>query len=227
MLDPNSPVATIVLDHSECAAVFAHHRIDYGCKGTRALATACQDLGLDVGAIIGELETAIARRRPAAGPTDPRTLSTREVITKLIAPHHQYLHRSMPHLQTLAGKVARVHGDREPSLREVARLFDALVETLRAHLADEETALFPALIAGRDEDAAPMLLDMRREHEQVGVMLADLRQAARDYQPPEWACNSYRTLMSELAALEADVLEHVHIENHVLLPRYVREGGAA
>jgi regulator of cell morphogenesis and NO signaling len=38
--------------------------------------------------------------------------------------------------------------------------------------------------------------------------------------PPEWACTSYRTLLSELAALEGDVLRHVHLENHVLMPRF-------
>jgi len=227
MLDPTTPVATLVLDHSECAAVFARHRIDYCCKGAKPLAAACQDLGLDVTAVVGELEAAIARRGPSTGHADPRTRSTREVIVKLIAPHHQYLHRGMPHLQSLAAKVARVHGDREPSLREVAQRFELLAETLRVHLAEEEALLFPALLEGRVADATPMLLDMRREHEQVGAMLAELRHAARDYRPPEWACTSYRTLLTELAALEADVLEHVHIENHVLMPRYVRATGAA
>ena len=115
----------------------------------------------------------------------------------------------------------------EPSLREVAQRFELLAETLRVHLAEEEALLFPALLEGRVADATPMLLDMRREHEQVGAMLAELRHAARDYRPPEWACTSYRTLLTELAALEADVLEHVHIENHVLMPRYVRATGAA
>lgn len=221
MLDPTTPVATIVLDHSECAAVFARHRIDYCCKGDRPLADACRDLGLQVDTVIGELETAISRRMPATVSADPRTLSTRDVIIRLIAPHHRYLHRSLPYLQTLAAKVARVHGDHEPSLREVARVFDELAETLRVHMAEEEAVLFPALLEGRDQVCTPMLLDMKREHEEVGTMLADLRQAARSYEPAEWACNSYRTLMKELAALETDVLEHVHLENHVLLPRYV------
>ncbi len=221
MLDQTTPVATIVLDHSETAAVFARHRIDYCCKGQRPLADACREAGLEVGTVMDELERAIARRSPPRASVDPRALSTRDVITKLIAPHHQYLHRSLPYLQTLAAKVARVHGDHEPSLREVARLFDELAETLRVHMQDEENVLFPALIAGDDGAAVPMLLDMRREHEDVGSLLADMRQAANAYEPAEWACNSYRTLMKELAALEADVLEHVHLENHVLLPRYV------
>jgi regulator of cell morphogenesis and NO signaling len=220
MLDPTLPIATLVLDHSECATVFARHRIDYCCKGQRPLADACAELGLDVAAVVSELETAIARRRRSQS-SDPRALSTTQVIAKLIAPHHQYLHRTMPFLAALATKVARVHGDREPSLREVARHVDTLVETLRLHLAEEETVLFPALIEGRVDGVTPLLLAMREEHEQVGAMLAELRRAAADFIPPAWACNSYRTLMSELAILEADVFEHVHVENHVLLPRYI------
>jgi regulator of cell morphogenesis and NO signaling len=220
MLDLQSPVATLVLDHPECAVVFARNRIDYCCKGQVALVEACRDRGLDLTAVVDELETAIARRQPRTPTTDPRSLPTRDVIVKLIAPHHQYLHRSMPFIQALAKKVARVHGDHEPSLREVATLVDTFVVTMTAHLADEEHALFPALIAGRIADAAPMLRDMRREHDEVGELLARLRRAAADYVPPEWACTSYRTLMSELATLEADTLAHVHLENHVILPRY-------
>ena len=219
MLDPSSPVATLVLDHPELASVFADHRIDYCCKGEMALADACRARGLELSPIVAKLEAAIAHRQPRRD-ADPRALSTGEVIVKLIAPHHQYLHRAMPFIQGLANKVARVHGDREPALREVAALVTTLFDTLTAHLAEEERTLFPALIEGRLADAAPLLRDMRREHEQVGALLAELRGAAADYAPPAWACTSYRTLMSELATLERDTLEHVHLENHVLLPRY-------
>lgn len=221
MLDPKTSVATLVLDHSECAVVFARRRIDYCCKGQRPLVDACKDQGLDVVAVVAELETAIARRHRDAAAADPRTMTTRDVITRLIAPHHQYLHRSMPFIQSLAAKVARVHGNRERSLGDVAALVDRFVGAMEPHLEEEENELFPALIGGRVSEAAPMLRDMRREHEQVGVLLADLRTAAAEYVTPEWACTSYRTLMSELAVLESDTLAHVHLENHVLLPRYL------
>jgi len=222
MLDLQTPVATLVLDHSECAPVFARHRIDYCCKGQMPLVEACTKLGLNPQQIASELETAIARRIATA--PDPRTLSTRDVIIKLIAPHHQYQHRTMPFLSALAAKVARVHGDREPSLLEVAAQAEHLFQTLRTHLAEEEHELFPALLAERIDDAKPMLRAMRAEHEQVGTMLEDLRAACASYTPPAWGCTSYRTLMSELENLEADTLTHVHIENHVLLPRYLDAG---
>jgi len=219
MLDLQTPVATLVLDHSECAAVFARHRIDYCCKGKQPLAEACATLGLNAQTIAEELELAIARRTDRTAP-DPRALSTRDVIVRLIAPHHQYLHRTMPFVQGLATKVARVHGDREPALRDVARLVETLFATLQAHLAEEEHVLFPALLHGRIEAARPLLRAMKSEHEQVGEMLSELRATAADYVPPEWACTSYRTLMKELDHLEADTLAHVHLENHVLLPRF-------
>jgi regulator of cell morphogenesis and NO signaling len=221
MFDTRLPVATIVLEHSECAPVLARHRIDYCCKGKMPLADACAERRLDLQRVVSELETAIARRQPHAANRDPRTMSTKEVITVLIAPHHQYLHRTMPFLLQLSAKVARVHGDREPALRDVARIVESLVSTLVTHLDDEERVLFPALLDNRVDDARPRLLDMRHEHEEVGAMLEELHAAAANYVPPEWACNSYRTLVQELEHMEADILEHVHLENHVLLPRYV------
>ena len=47
--------------------------------------------------------------------------------------------------------------------------------------------------------------------------------ASDDFTLPEWACNSYRTLFAELKQVESDVFTHVHIENHVLRPRFVAD----
>jgi regulator of cell morphogenesis and NO signaling len=42
MIDPQRTVASVVLDHSECAAVFQRHRIDYCCRGNLSVAAACE-----------------------------------------------------------------------------------------------------------------------------------------------------------------------------------------
>lgn len=219
MLDAETEIATIVLDHSECAAVFTRRGIDYCCKGRRRLVDACADHGLEVGTVVEELELAIKRRAREA--IDPRTLSTRALIVKVIAKHHRYLHRTLPFLGPLAAKVARVHGTRQASLRQVAAWVDTLATTLERHLEEEEKVLFPALLGRSTVDVIAMLKDMRSEHAAMGEMLAAMRAAAADYIAPDWACASYRTLMTELAELEADTLRHVHLENHVLLPRFI------
>jgi regulator of cell morphogenesis and NO signaling len=183
MIDPSIPVATIVLDHSECAAVFDRHRIDYCCRGRRSLAEVATAQGLRLAELIDELETAIARR--IGDPTDPRELSTRDLITVVIARHHRYLHRTLPFLRALAEKVARAHGAKVESLGTVAMRVNDLADTLLDHLEQEERFLFPALLAG--EDATAELLAMCTEHDAVGAILQNLRAAAADYVTPEWA----------------------------------------
>ncbi len=221
MLDTSRSVASIVLDHSETAPVFQRNRIDYCCKGNLSLREACADRSIKLEAVLGELESAIAERRGEKS-TDPRTMSTAGLIAHIIDRHHGYLRRVFPFVAQLAKKVAGVHGDHQPNLRELRTLVDELIASLEPHLDDEESTLFPALMV-REPDRAFIsreLAAMNTEHLEVGAILEKIRALTDDFKPAEWACGSYRALYGELEALEADVLKHVHIENHVLSPRF-------
>ena len=219
MIDPQKSVASLVLDHSECAAVLQLHRIDYCCGGEQSLTAACHDRRLDVGVVLSELESAIGERR--ADEEDARTLSSPALIEHILSRYHAPLRKTLPTVRVLAAKVARVHGDHNPRLIELEQLVAELAETLAAHIDDEEASLFPALTkAEPDRSVGRMLETMRDEHAGVGALLGRMRAAAEDYVVPDWACSSYRTLFRELERLETDVLRHVHLENHVLLPRF-------
>ena len=61
---------------------------------------------------------------------------------------------------------------------------------------------------------------MFEEHVAVGRLLTAIHDLSGGFSTPEWGCKTYRVLMHELKALEADVLRHVHLENHVLAPRF-------
>ena len=56
-----------------------------------------------------------------------------------------------------------------------------------------------------------------------GEKLATLRALANDFVPPEGACTSWRALLLRCEQLEADLMAHVHLENHVLFPRARRK----
>lgn len=224
MLNSQQTVANVVLDHSECAEVFQRHRIDFCCRGDVTVEAAARTRGVDVDALLIELSHAIAERQPGRQ-QDPRAMSTAQLVAHIVSKHHAYLRKALPMVQQLAAKVGRVHGERNPKLRDLADVVDELAETLLAHLDDEEEALFPALMArGRNDAAAAALLaSMVEEHLAVARLFERIRAASDDFAIPEWACNSYRTLFSELAQIEADTLIHVHLENHVLKPRFVAE----
>lgn len=222
MLDRQQTVADLVLDHSECAEVFKRNRIDFCCRGDMSIEAAALARGLDVDALVGELSRAIEERR-GTHPDDARQLSTPDLIELIVSKHHGYLRKTLPFVRALATKVSRVHGDHNPKLRDLATSVDELAETLIPHLDEEERAMFPVL-AGPEPPArakaAEMLASMFDDHVAVAKQLERIRASSDDFTVPEWGCNSYRTLFSELRQLEGDVFVHVHLENHVLKPRF-------
>lgn len=225
MLDPQRTLANLVLDHPETAQVLQRHRLDFCCKGHVALgeALAAREEAAD---IVAEIEQAIAQRRGGSG-IDARIVGTDVLVRHITERHHAYLRQVLPFLAPLAEKVARVHGAGEPRLVELRELVLELKAALEPHLRTEEEELFPALLSGSAPDVvARELAAMRAEHEAVGALLHRIRAVTADYAPARTACNSYRTLFSELEALEGDILTHVHLENHVLAPRFAPAGSA-
>ncbi|MCC7145030.1 MAG: hemerythrin domain-containing protein, partial [Phycisphaeraceae bacterium] len=92
----------------------------------------------------------------------------------------------------------------------------------------EEQILFP-LIRQLERADGPLtfhcgtianpIRQMELEHDRAGDALAVMRRATDDYQPPDWACNTYRAMLDGLERLEKDMHQHVHKENNVLFPK--------
>ncbi len=219
MIHSQQTIATIVLDHSECAAIFQRHRIDFCCRGDLSLERAAQERRVDLQALLAELEEAIASRRDG-GPNVWKDLSTPALVEHIVVKHHGYLRKALPFLKPLAAKVARVHGDHNPRLRELDEAVARLSDSLLAHIDEEEAVLFPALTSAKANETEALFGAMREDHLAVAKLLEDVRRASEDFAVPEWACGSYRVLFGELEELEGDVFRHVHLENHVLAPRF-------
>ena len=226
-LDPAATLAAIVAAHPSTARVFQRRGLDFCCHGEVPLREACAEQGLDAAAVLAEAEAAAERRD--ASEVDARGLSTAALVARIVDRHHGYLRAALPALVPLAAKVARVHGAHEPSLVPLAAAVEALGAMLGPHLDDEEQKLFPALL-GREPDlevARRELAAMHDDHRAVGAKLGELRALSGGFSAPEWGCASYRALMCGLEELEGDILRHVHLENHVLLPRFVPARAAA
>lgn len=222
MLTATQSIADVVSRYAETAAVFQRHRIDFCCHGNVSIEHAATERGLDVATLMHQLGQAIAERTAAAERPSVVELSTPALVDRIVTTHHAYLRKTLPYLQPLAIKVARVHGDHNPKLAELRDAVVELVDTLLPHLDDEEAVLFPALCAGGPVDAQTrtMLDTMLDEHHAVAKLLERIRTASDDFEIPTWACGSYRALFRELETVEQDTFVHVHLENHVLKPRF-------
>lgn len=223
-MDLTNTVSKIVLEHPECAPVFQGLRIDFCCNGGVTLDEACAARGLDRRKVAAALERAIGNGA-AQRTEDPRALSTAALVAHIVSRHHSYLRDSLPYLVPLVAKVVAVHGEREPRLAGLQAEFVELRESLDVHLDQEEETLFREVVAD-EPDAAVVrreLSGMREEHREIGAALGRIRALCDDYTPPAGACSSYRALLTGLRQLEDDIVRHVHLENEVLLPRFIPE----
>lgn len=221
MLDTHIKVADLVLEHPECAPILQRHKIDFCCRGHLPLHDAASEKHIAIEHLTSELTQAIETRERQS--RNPSQLSTPALIAHIIGTHHTYLREALPFIVGLANKVARVHGPHDDNLIELAVHVRQISEALLPHLDEEEQVLFPALMMGGDHNTdtiARELESMLKDHLEVGELLAKIRAATRDFTLPDWACMSFRTLFAELHHLESDVLTHVHLENHALMPRF-------
>jgi regulator of cell morphogenesis and NO signaling len=62
---------------------------------------------------------------------------------------------------------------------------------------------------------------MMSEHGAAGDILRAIRQSSSDFKVPGDACISYQTLYRALDELEADLHQHIHLENNILFPQAV------
>ena len=64
---------------------------------------------------------------------------------------------------------------------------------------------------------------MEQEHDDAGADLRRTRAMVTDFVPPSSACTTWRALYVGLAEFERELMEHVHLENHVLFPRILSD----
>jgi len=166
-------------------------------------------------------EDASASEAPPAAPVDLSGLSGDALVTHIVEEHHGYARRALPYVVPLLGKVTACHRARNPKLAALCEAGEELANVLDSCLDAEERELFPALRAGVPVgEAVRRELDgMYRQHREMRLLLVRIRWLADDFTAPDWGDRSYRALMEELEALEANLLEHIHLERVLLGPR--------
>lgn len=224
-VDSTRTVGELVAERPSRSRVFQQFGLDFCCGGGKTVQEAAAAAGIDP-------DTIVARLREAdQEPGDPGIVWPERSMTELIdhieERHHTYLKQELPRLQTMADKVARVHGEKHPAMVEVASLFGSVRAELEQHLAKEEQILFPVLRRMEAEgDAFPMrgsieppVQCMESEHDDAGQALDRFKQLTSDFTPPEGACNTFRALLDGLKTFDGDMREHVHKENNILFPK--------
>ena len=214
--------------------IFENLGIDYCCGGHRTLTDACDKSKLSPAEVVKQLEAAERAVNPGDKLRDWQTESLASLSAYIIDTHHYFTKQELARLEKLLDKVCSRHGENHPELFSLRGAFEHLKQDLIPHMLKEEQVLFPYV--ARMEEAVsegravppPFFVTvqnpvrmMTSEHETAGDLLAEMRRLTDGYTVPPDACISFQTLYQALREFEADLHQHIHLENNILFPRAV------
>lgn len=213
-------VAEVAIEFPCAINVFMKHNIDFCCGGQQNFQEACKKKGLNSDMIWDE----IIHRKPTGDALSLRfnSWNTSLLIEYIIQNHHVYVKEAIPQLQELLDKVCSVHGEDYIELSEIRDDFGDLANELITHLNKEEKILFPAILKHGFNSEMTMkgpITIMESEHELAGDLMKSIRQLTKHYTIPRDACPTLELTYKKLQEFDADLMQHIHLENNVLFKK--------
>ena len=214
--DTTTLLADLAVSFPAASRVFHRHGLDFCCHGRRPLGEACAEAGLDAQSVVAEIaaEQALAPELPR---WDEKPIA--ELVDHIVGFYHRRLREELPELVALATRVESRHADKASCPHGLRAHLEAVHAAVLDHLAKEEQVLFPAILAGRGRLVAGPISVMESEHDDHAADLRETRRLTADLVAPAEACTSWRALYLRLAAFEAELMDHIHLENNVLFRR--------
>ncbi|WP_300295971.1 iron-sulfur cluster repair di-iron protein [Ferrovibrio sp.] len=211
-------LAEIVRSFPSAAAVLRSHRIDFCCRGDLTLSEAARHSNL----ILPQIETELAAIAQPASRQMPTM--TRDLIDHITERYHETHRRELPGLIDLALKIEAVHGGHQALPAGLSRLLQTMRLELEMHMCKEEHIVFALIKEGEGPLIGSTIEMMMLDHESHGAMLRQLETLTAGCMPPADACRSWHALYAGLRKLIDDLVDHIHLENNILFPRFLNRG---
>ncbi len=223
-------VADVALAFPQAISVLNKYDLDFCCNGKVPFVEACKKSNLNSENLWQEILE--APRMKQGNTLNFETWNSSVLADFIVQHHHQYVREAIPKIRELLDKVCRVHVDTNPELLAVRTDFEALALELLGHLPKEEQILFPAIkriegepIASVEDAIAPDALAMpihvmEAEHERAGELIKSIRSRTNHYTAPSYACPTFQLTYVMLQEFDNDLLQHIHLENNILFPRF-------
>jgi regulator of cell morphogenesis and NO signaling len=146
-----------------------------------------------------------------------------ELIHFIVSHYHERLRTELPQLVTLAKRLETGHSGEPTCPHGLGAHLEAVHSAMLEHLAKEERVLFPMILEGYGARTGGPVRVMELEHDEHTRNMARIRELTNNLAAPPAACETWRDLYRRLAQLEAELFDHIQLENTVLFPRALSE----
>ncbi|WP_348733112.1 iron-sulfur cluster repair protein YtfE [Rheinheimera texasensis] len=220
MINANQSLGQLATTIAGATGVFHQYKLDFCCGGSRTLAEVAAERGLDVTAILNQLQAL----QQQIGAKDWRSAKPAELVQHILQRFHAKHREQLPELMRLARRVETVHADHPQCPTGLAEHLSHMLQELESHMLKEEQILFPMLCNGF-YPAGPIHV-MQHEHLQHGDALGDMLKLAHDLVLPDGACNTWTALYLGMTELKEDLMEHILLENEILFVEPAAQKGS-
>ena len=208
----------LVDTYALASKVLLKHRLDFCCGGRQSLAEACSATGGDVDLVLQEL------RSCSSGPSERQwsKVPIEDLVQHILEVYHAPLPAILAHLEALATRVVEAHSAKGyKHLEELKNVVHSLSGELLEHMQKEELVLFPTILSTDHPPPRAPFRVMLMEHDRAGRLLDYIVTHTDNFQAPEEACPTWRSLYAGLKHLDHELRQHIHLENNILFPRAI------
>lgn len=210
-------LADIATSVPGATGVFRRRKLDFCCGGKVKLAQAAADRRVSVAELEAELDEVAAASLPSDLPRET------DLLIGHIETRYHAVHRTeLPELIRLARRVEAVHKAHAVAPHGLANLLEQIQAEMEPHMQKEEQILFPLMRRGGHPMISQPVGVMLIEHDDHGAQLRRLEALTNDFTVPGDACPTWRALYLGARKLADDLMQHIHIENNILFPRFTR-----
>lgn len=155
------------------------------------------------------------------------------LIDYIVNIHHAYLQKMLPLTKILLREFVIGHIHKYPYLTELESKFTVLFLKIIPHLEQEEEIVFPYIkqiaSAYNGKEAygdllvrtlrKPIEVIVENDKEFIQIFLLKFRELTQRYFLPQDACILHQVVILKLRELDADLVQHVRLENEILFPK--------
>ncbi|ABZ78448.1 Hemerythrin HHE cation binding domain protein [Shewanella halifaxensis HAW-EB4] len=219
-----SRVGELVANDFRTAHLFSQFGIDFCCGGGISLERAIKRFDADEANVIDALLALDTQGTKEQGLDQ---LPLPDLLNYIEATHHTFVREKAPLLVEYSQKMVRAHGENHAEIKPLAGWIHALVEDLMPHLMKEERILFPAILGLHNQvemqncfgHIGNPINAMQYEHDDALQIFEKISELTNGFVPPAHACTTWRVCYASLAEFEADLKQHIYIENNILFPK--------
>ncbi|GIU36593.1 iron-sulfur cluster repair di-iron protein [Shewanella schlegeliana] len=219
-----SRVGELVANDFRTAHLFSQHGIDFCCGGGISLERAIKRFDADETSVIDALMALETQGEKLQG---LEQLPLPDLLNYIESTHHTFVREKAPLLVEYSQKMVRAHGENHAEIKPLAGWIHALVEDLMPHLMKEERILFPAILGLHNQvemqncfgHIGNPINAMQYEHDDALQIFEKISELTNGFVPPAHACTTWRVCYATLAEFEADLKQHIYLENNILFPK--------